>query len=61
METYRQAMDDDRQGLELEAAIAEVMAADFTIAGDQFRRIPQSFDTVYPHTELLKYRRLHTY
>jgi len=60
IDIYRRAVDDDRLGAELEAAIEAVKAAgDYEISGDRYKRAPRGYDADHPRVELLKYKGLH--
>ena len=60
LEAYRQAVVDDKLGVELEQIIAEVQAAgNYVIGGEQYKRVPRGYDADHPRAELLKYKGLH--
>ncbi len=60
LEAYRQAVVDDKLGVELEQVIAQVQAAgDYVIGGEQYKRVPRGYDADHPRAELLKYKGLH--
>jgi uncharacterized protein (TIGR02453 family) len=60
IDAYRQAVDDDKLGAKLEAAIEAVeTAGEYEISGDLYKRVPRGYDTDHPRAELLKYKGLH--
>jgi uncharacterized protein (TIGR02453 family) len=60
LEAYRQAVVDDKLGVELEQVIAQVQAAGgYEIGGEQYKRVPRGYDADHPRAELLKYKGLH--
>ncbi|MEM7130641.1 MAG: DUF2461 domain-containing protein [Chloroflexota bacterium] len=57
---YREAIIDDRLGIELEAAIQTVeKAGDYQVEGEKYKRVPSGFDAEHPRAELLKHKGLH--
>lgn len=55
LEAYRAAVDDERSGRELETALAAVrVAGDYTLSGEQYKRVPQGFDPAHPRGDLLR-------
>jgi uncharacterized protein (TIGR02453 family) len=56
---YRDAVDDEKMGQELEDALALVKSrGDFEIGGAHFKRVPRGYDADQPRANLLKYNGL---
>jgi uncharacterized protein (TIGR02453 family) len=57
---YREAVDDDELGAELEAALASVRGAGaYEINGEHYKRVPRGFDPDHPRVDLLRYNTLY--
>ena len=57
---YRAAVDDERTGTALEAAIGEaLMLRGATVGGLAYKRIPRGYDADHPRAELLRHGALH--
>jgi uncharacterized protein (TIGR02453 family) len=54
---YRQAIDDDRAGAELESVVDTVVAAGFTFGSDSLRTRPRGYPADHPRLDLLRVRR----
>jgi uncharacterized protein (TIGR02453 family) len=56
---YREAVVDEEQGPELEAAMAAVRErGDYTLGGEHYRRVPRGYDADHPRADLLRYNGL---
>ena len=56
---YREAVDDEGLGAELEAAMAAVRAAGgYTLGGEHYKRVPRGYETDHPRADLLRYNGL---
>jgi uncharacterized protein (TIGR02453 family) len=55
----RDAIVDDRRGSELEALLAGLVDAGWTIGGDRLKTTPRGYDPQHPRIELLRYKALH--
>jgi uncharacterized protein (TIGR02453 family) len=56
LSAYREAVLNARQGQLLEDAIARVRAAgDYTLNGQEYKRVPQGYDAGHPRAEYLKF------
>jgi uncharacterized protein (TIGR02453 family) len=56
VERYRQSVDDDRTGTELERILAALDQADFDIEGTQLKTKPRGYAADHPRIELLRYK-----
>ncbi|MFC9998833.1 DUF2461 domain-containing protein [Nocardia sp. NPDC127526] len=54
----RTAIDDDVRGAELEAILAQLVSAGFTIGGDKLKTKPKGFTVDHPRIELLRHQSL---
>jgi len=60
LDAFREAVNDDQMGHELEEALAEVSVfSDYEIGGDHYKRVPRGYNADHPRAELLKYKGLH--
>jgi uncharacterized protein (DUF2461 family) len=56
---YREAVIDEVQGAELEAAMAAVRGAgDYRLGGEHYKRVPRGYDAGHPRADLLRYNGL---
>ncbi|MEP6979953.1 MAG: DUF2461 domain-containing protein [Nakamurella sp.] len=55
---FRRAVDDERHGPALAAALGKVRRGGFDVRGDLMTRVPSGFAKDHPRAELLKYRSL---
>ena len=61
LEAYREAVDDDKRGTALQAAIDSVLAHGdiYSLAGsEQYKKVPRGYDKDHPRADLLKYKGL---
>jgi uncharacterized protein (TIGR02453 family) len=59
LKAYREAVDDETLGAELEAAMADVRGAgDYTLGGEHYKRVPRGYDAEHPRADLLRYNGL---
>ena len=59
LKAYREAVDDETLGAELEAAMAAVRkAGDYTLGGEHYKRVPRGYDADHPRADLLRYNGL---
>ncbi len=57
---YREAVDDDVLGSELEAALETVReAGDYEVRGQHYKRVPRGFDADHPRADLLRFNTLY--
>lgn len=57
---YRQAVDDDVLGPELETALAAVRGAgNYEVNGEHYKRVPRGYDQDHPRADLLRYNTLY--
>ena len=57
---YREAVDDDKLGSELESALEAVRGAGaYEINGEHYKRVPRGYDQDHPRTDLLRYNTLY--
>ena len=57
---YREAVDDDALGSELEVALETVReAGDYEIRGQHYKRVPRGFDADHPRVDLLRFNTLY--
>ena len=57
---YREAVDDDRLGTELETALEAVRGADaYEIRGEHYKRVPRGYEKDHPRADLLRYNALY--
>jgi uncharacterized protein (TIGR02453 family) len=55
---YREAVDDDRTGAELESVVTKVRAGGYTVSGDTLKTRPRGYDAEHPRIELLRHKAL---
>lgn len=59
LDAFREAVHDDKMGLELEEIIAEVgSVGSYEVGGDHYKRVPRGYDSNHPRAVLLKYNGL---
>jgi uncharacterized protein (TIGR02453 family) len=58
LDRLRAAIDDDRQGAELERLVAEARDAGMEVLGSELKRAPRGYPVDHPRIELLRHRRL---
>lgn len=57
---YREAVDDDEQGAELESALDSVrQAGSYDLNGEHYKRVPRGFDPDHPRANLLRFNTLY--
>jgi len=57
---YREAVDDEELGSELETALASVRGAGaYEINGEHYKRVPRGYDPDHPRAELLRFNTLY--
>lgn len=57
---YRQAVDDEKSGEELEEILKGVLAAgDYEVNGEHYKRVPRGFDPDHPRADLLRFNTLY--
>lgn len=57
---YQEAVADDERGAELAHIIAEIQGAgDYTVEGEQYKRVPRGYPADHPRSHLLRYKGLH--
>jgi uncharacterized protein (TIGR02453 family) len=57
---YREAVDDDEQGADLEAALDSIrQAGSYEINGEHYKRVPRGFDPDHPRAGLLRFNTLY--
>jgi uncharacterized protein (TIGR02453 family) len=62
LETYRQAVLDDKRGQALdEAAEAVRRAGNYTIEGEEYKRVPSGYDADHPRANWLKFTGLYAF
>jgi uncharacterized protein (TIGR02453 family) len=62
LESYRQAVDDEKQGTELEAILTQILAAgDYEIGGTHYKTTPRGYDKNHPRSALLRHAGLWVY
>jgi len=60
LKAYREAVEDDELGAELESAIAAVRASGaYEIGGEHYKKVPRGFDPDHPRADLLKYNAIY--
>lgn len=60
LETYRTAVDDHRQGTQLQAVVKQLQQTEgFGVGGEQYKRVPAGYDAHHPRADLLRYKSLH--
>ena len=55
---YREAVDDDRSGAELEKVVSAVRDTGYTVEGDTLKTKPRGYPADHPRIELLRHRSL---
>lgn len=61
-ESYRQAVDDDKRGVELEKILAKIQAAGaYEIGGEHYKTIPRGYAKDHPRDDLLRHAGLWVY
>ena len=55
MERYREAVDDDKLGPELEKAVDLVRSRGYSVGDKNYKRVPRGYDKDHPRAELLMY------
>ena len=55
---FREAVDDERRGGELEQLLADLAAAGFEIGGDRLKTAPRGYTVDHPRIELLRHKTL---
>lgn len=56
LESYPQAVDDDKRGAELEAILAQIRAAGaYEIGGEHYKTTPRGYDKDHLRSDLLRY------
>lgn len=58
---YREAVDDDALGRELETAVTSLRSGGYTIGGDQLKTKPRGYDADHPRIDLLRHKALVTW
>jgi uncharacterized protein (TIGR02453 family) len=58
---FRAAVDDERRGEDLGAALAALEAAGLTVAGERLKSRPRGVDPDHPRLELLRHRSLYAW
>ncbi len=56
---YREAVDDERTGGELEAMVAALAADGYAIGGERLKTKPRGYDADHPRIDLLRHKSLH--
>jgi uncharacterized protein (TIGR02453 family) len=59
VERLRHAIDDDKTGIEIEAAVSALRAKGFSIGGAALKTVPRGFDKEHSRAELLKHKGLY--
>jgi uncharacterized protein (DUF2461 family) len=60
LESYRDAVTDDKLGKELDTALKSLKkAGDYELGGDQYKRVPRGYDDSHKRATWLKYKGLH--
>jgi uncharacterized protein (TIGR02453 family) len=60
LNAYREAVDDDGLGSELETAIEAIKAAGkYKIRGEEYKRVPRGFEPDHPRAALLKHKAIY--
>lgn len=55
LQTYREAVADDRLGSRLRHAIDDALAGGNEISGESYKRVPAGYDPTHPRADLLRY------
>ena len=59
LKEWRQAVDSDKTGEPLAAALAKLEKAKYNVSGEHYKRVPKGFDPDHPRADLLKYAGIH--
>jgi uncharacterized protein (TIGR02453 family) len=59
LSAYRDAVDDQREGEALAAALNKAKKQGYTIHGEQLKKVPRGYDAEHPRGDLLKYKSLY--
>ena len=61
LEQYRQAVDDEQTGIELNNILARLQQAGYQIKGEQYKRVPSGYAADHPREFLLRFKGLHAH
>lgn len=61
LEAYREAVADDDAGAELNAIVADLVAAGYRIEGQHYQRVPRGYDPEHPRGALLRHAGLYAH